>query len=185
MSVRYEESPPPPELRNLVHRIWWLQGDAVEGPAPFQRVMPDGRAELIFNLADPFESRSGETVRLQPLALLVGPNRRAMDIRPTGAVDLIGVRFRPEALSGWLRVSGGELLDRAYDLDEVSAPLDWLAPRAALPRPRIRLGGWPFSSGTWRRPPHGCSRISGSARRWIWPWRTAALAPTLSPRLWG
>ncbi len=124
MSLRYEESAPPPELRSLVHRIWWLQGDAAEGPAPFQRAMPDGRAELIFNLADAFESRSDEVARRQPLALLVGPTRRAMAIRPTGAVDLIGVRFRPEALSGWLRVGGGELLDRTYDLADVSAPLD-------------------------------------------------------------
>lgn len=124
MSLRYEESAPAPELRSLVHRIWWLQGDAAEGPAPFQRAMPDGRAELIFNLADAFESRSDEVARRQPLALLVGPTRRAMSIRPTGAVDLIGVRFRPEALSGWLRVGGGELLDRTYDLADVSAPLD-------------------------------------------------------------
>ncbi len=124
MSTRYEESPPLPELRSLVHRIWWLQGDAAEGQVPFQRAMPDGRGELIFNLADPFEGRSGGVARRQPLALLVGPTRRAMEIRPTGAVDLIGVRFRPEALSGWLRVGGGELLDRTYDLTEVSAPLD-------------------------------------------------------------
>ena len=124
MAMRYEESPPPPGLRSLVHRIWRLVGDAAEGPAPFQRVMPDGRAELIFNFADPFESWSGEAVRQQPLALLVGPNRRAMGIRPTGAVDLIGVRFRPEALSGWLGVGGSDLLDRAYDLADVPAPLD-------------------------------------------------------------
>jgi AraC-like DNA-binding protein len=86
--------------------------------------MPDGRAELIFNLADPFECRDGDGVRAQPPALLVGPNLRAIEIRATGSVDLVGVRFRPEALSAWLRVDGGELLDRTYALGELPAPLD-------------------------------------------------------------
>jgi AraC-like DNA-binding protein len=122
--VRYEELAPPAELRDLVHRIWLLRGAPARGRAPFQRVMPDGRAELIFNLADPFECRDGAGTRLQPLALLVGPNRRAMEIRATGAVDLVGVRFRPEALSAWLRVRGGELLDRSSALGELPALLD-------------------------------------------------------------
>jgi AraC-like DNA-binding protein len=122
--MRYEELAPPAELRDLVHRIWLLRGDKGPGPLPFQRVMPDGRAELIYNLADPFECRVGDGARTQPLALLVGPNRRAMEIRPTGSVDLVGVRFRPEALSAWLRVGGGELLDRSCPFDELPARLD-------------------------------------------------------------
>jgi AraC-like DNA-binding protein len=122
--MRYEELAPPPELRDLVHRIWLLRGAGARGRVPFQRVMPDGRAELIFNLAEPFECRDGDGTRVQPLALLVGPNRRAMEIRPTGSVDLVGVRFRPEALSVWLRVGGGELLDRSCPFDELPARLD-------------------------------------------------------------
>jgi AraC-like DNA-binding protein len=122
--VHYEELVPPAELRELVHRIWVLRGPAASGRVPFQRVMPDGRAELIFNLADPFECRNGDGVRAQPVALLVGPNRRAMEIRPTGSVDLVGVRFRPEALSAWLQVGGGELLGRSCALGELPAPLD-------------------------------------------------------------
>ena len=122
--MHYEELTPPPELGELVHRIWLLRGTAAPARVPFQRVMPDGRAELIFNLGDPFECRDGGRARVQPSTLLVGPNRRAMEIRATGAVDLIGVRFRPEALSAWLRVSGGELVDRSCALGELPAPLD-------------------------------------------------------------
>jgi AraC-like DNA-binding protein len=122
--VRYQETVPPPELRGLVHRIWLLRGAAAPGQADFQRAMPDGRAELIFNLGEPFECRDGEGVRRQPLAIVVGPTRRAMLIRPTGAVDLVGVRFRPEALSAWLRVPGGDLLGRSGAADELPLPLD-------------------------------------------------------------
>ncbi len=122
--MRYQELDPPPELRELVHRIWLLRGAAAPGPAPFQRAMPDGRAELIFNLGDPFECRDASGVAAQPRALLVGPSRRAMQIRPTGSVDLVGVRFRPEAVSAWLRVGGAELLDRAHAVGDLPVPLD-------------------------------------------------------------
>ena len=122
--MQYLELAPPPELRDLVHRLWLLRGAAAPGDPTFQRVMPDGRAELIFNLADRFECRAGDGVRGQPLSLLVGPSRRAMEIRPTGTVDLVGVRFRPEALSAWLRVDGGELLDRVIELGELPVRLE-------------------------------------------------------------
>jgi transcriptional regulator GlxA family with amidase domain len=38
------------------------------------------------------------------------------------------VRFRPEALSAWLRLRGGELLDRACDLGELPGRLDRTLP---------------------------------------------------------
>lgn len=121
--MHYEELTPPAELRGLVHRLWVLRGPARPG-GPFQRAMPDGRAELIFNLGDAFECRLGEQVRSQPPALLVGPSRRAMAIRPGGQVDLVGVRFRPEALAPWLRVRGGEVADGSFALQELPSPLD-------------------------------------------------------------
>jgi len=103
--------------------------------------MPDGRAELIFNLADPFECLVGGERHLQPHSLLVGPGRRAMAIRPTGRVDLIGVRFRPEALSSWLRVTGDELADEAFDLADLPAPLErTIREQLAEANGRARLG---------------------------------------------
>jgi AraC-like DNA-binding protein len=140
--MHYQELAPPPELRELVHRIWLLRCPASPGPGPFQRAMPDGRAELIFNLGDPFECRDEAGIRVQPRALLVGPSRRAMEIRPVGSVDLVGVRFRPEAVSAWLRVGGRELLDQAYSLAELPAPLErtLLEQLAGEPDDRRRVG---------------------------------------------
>ncbi len=137
----YEESVPFQELRGLVHRIWLLRGAAAPGEAVFQRAMPDGRAELIFNLGEPFECRDGAGVRRQSTALIVGPSRQAMEIRPTGAVDLVGIRFRPEALSAWLRVSGAELLGHSGAVGELSLPLDHTIAEqlAAVPDSAARL----------------------------------------------
>ncbi len=133
--MHYEELTPPRELRGLVHRLWILRGRA-PADGPFQRAMPDGRPELIFNFADPFECLDGNQVRTQPLSLLVGPSRRAMAIRPSGRVDLLGIRFRPETLARWLRVRGTELADAAFTLGEVPAPLE-----AALHEQLAEAGG--------------------------------------------
>jgi AraC-like DNA-binding protein len=120
--MRYEEHAPPPALRGMIHRVWVLRGPG-SPDAPFQRAMPDGRAELIFNFAEPFECLVQGERRLQPRWLLVGPGRRALPIRPTGAVDLIGIRFRPEALSAWLRVRGEEVADAAFAVADLPVPL--------------------------------------------------------------
>lgn len=121
--MRYLELAAPAELRGLVHRLWVLRGRPPAG-GPFQRAMPDGRAELIFNFGDLFECLDGGSARAQPLSLLVGPSRRALAIRPTGRVDLIGVRFRPEALAAWLRIHAGELADAQLGLSDIRAPLE-------------------------------------------------------------
>jgi AraC-like DNA-binding protein len=116
--MRYREYSPGPALRGVVHRFWTLRGAA--GPADFQRAMPDGRPELIFNLADRFEARRGGAVERQPAALLVGPTTRALMVRPTGRVDLVGVRLAPGVWPRLLGLPGSELLDRALELPQVA-----------------------------------------------------------------
>jgi AraC-like DNA-binding protein len=184
--MRYEELAAPVELRGLVHRLWVLRGRAAPG-GPFQRAMPDGRAELIFNLGDPFECLDGRSARTQSLSLLVGPSRRAMAIRPTGRVDLIGIRFRPEALAGWLRVRGGELADASFALGECPAPLDatlaeqlaeaggsrdrltmlgrHLARTANDPADRRLSAAVDLALGDGRARPEGIARTVGMSRR--------------------
>jgi AraC-like DNA-binding protein len=184
--MQYQELPAPAELRGLVHRLWVLRGRATTG-GPWQRAMPDGRAELIFNLADPFECLDSRTARTQPLALLVGPGRRAMAIRPTGRVDLIGIRFRPEALAGWLQVRGGELADASFALGELPAPLDptlreqlatagdssdrlailgrHLARTTSGPADRRLSAAVDLALGDGRARPEGIARTLGMSRR--------------------
>ncbi len=114
--MRYNEYRPSSALASLIYRVWTLQGTAQRARPPFQRAMPDGRAELIFNLGDSFEQLEQGKAIEQPRTLIVGTTRRALQIRPTGKVDLIGIRLRPDALAALLRVPGRELMDRALDL---------------------------------------------------------------------
>lgn len=122
--MRYRELSPPAALRPLVHRVWLLQGPAGSGVAEFQRAMPDGRPELIFNLADRFERRGPAGPEPQPGELLVGATTRAIELRPTGRLDLLGLRLQPAAAPALLGIPGRELVDRTLDLRDVA--IAWL-----------------------------------------------------------
>jgi AraC-like DNA-binding protein len=124
----------------------------------FQRAMPDGRAELIFNLGDSFEQlERGRTIE-QPLTLIVGSTRRALQIRPTGRVDLIGVRLHPDAVAAFLGVPGRELVDRAMDLTLLPRCLDRTLPDALAEssdeRLRLKLVERQLRQAAERAAPH-------------------------------
>jgi len=139
--MRYREYLPGPALRGVVHRFWTLRGEATDGPADFQRAMPDGRPELIFNLADRFEARRGRSIERQPAALLVGPTTRALLVRPTGRVNLVGIRLVPGRWPELLGLSAAEVLDRAVALPEVSRHWrdDLLEPLSEADEDRTRV----------------------------------------------
>lgn len=117
--MRYREFAPGPALEGVVHRFWTLEGAARPGAAP-ERAMPDGRPELIFNLGGAFERLDDGAPQRQPAALLVGPTTRALRVRPTGRIDLVGVRLAPGRWPALLGVGADELLDRTLPLPEAS-----------------------------------------------------------------
>jgi len=93
-----------PELtpHNPVVCCWSLRGEAAEAVAQgSQPALPDGCPELIFNFADPFEHISANgRVTTQPAVFLVGQITRPFALRPTGAVDLLAVRFEAHGAYG-------------------------------------------------------------------------------------
>jgi AraC-like DNA-binding protein len=84
-------------------------------------VLPDGCAEIILNLADPFLHHSDDgRVAVQPSAMVVGPTTRPLRIAPSGVVDVVGIRLEPCGAPPLLRVPACELTDRAFTLDELA-----------------------------------------------------------------
>jgi AraC-like DNA-binding protein len=98
--------------------------------------------ELVLNFAGAFEQigDGGKHVR-QPRTLFVGELRRPVTTRPTGIVDLLGVRFRPGAASVFLDAPVQEIVDSMVD----ESPLDELfahrvrAVHGADPQDRVAL----------------------------------------------
>lgn len=120
MSLEYREFRPSPPLSRWVECYWTLAGEVSGGGEP-DRVLPDGRTELIWNLADPFcRQQPGGRRRRQGSALLVGQVTGPFFLAPEGRVSLIAARFRAAALGSFLRgMAASELTDRDLPVDEV------------------------------------------------------------------
>ena len=116
LAMHYEEFEPAQRLRTHVRCFWLLRGAAKQlgeadpaaspanqalepdpvVPAEPDPVVPDGCPELIFNFADVFRARTVEGVFVdQPKVMLVGQLTAPFAVGPTGAVDIMAVRFEP------------------------------------------------------------------------------------------
>lgn len=119
--MHYRELDPGPALRGAVACIWFLDHDAPAG-APPEKILPDGRAELVFNLGTPYCRIEAGAPVVQPRSFLVGQLRRFVEVVPRGAASIVGVRLEPPALHALLGTSLSSLTDRFVPLDELGHP---------------------------------------------------------------
>jgi AraC-like DNA-binding protein len=100
--MNYDEWVPASATHDDVVCCWSLRSDvAAPDAGAGEPALPDGSPELLFNLADRFEylDRSGVS-HTQPDLFLVGQITGPFTVRPTGAVDLIAVRFEAHGAFG-------------------------------------------------------------------------------------
>ena len=97
---------PPAELAPLVDRFW-TSARAAGGAASPTRVLPDGCADVIVDVAG-----------TRPRAFVVGPMTRAELVDDMEAHDFVAVRFRPGAAAVWFDVPLDEWVDAQVDLTD-------------------------------------------------------------------
>jgi len=119
--VFYREFEPQGALRSQVACFWILDHRPGADPIP-EKILPDGRAELIFNLDRPYRrvDATGETE--QPASFVVGQLRRYIEVVPTGRTRMIGVRLQPTALHHLIGGSMSELTDCTVSLQDLGLP---------------------------------------------------------------
>jgi len=115
----YGTCAPARDLQPFVRCYWWVTDEGGPG-APADTVVPDGCAELIINAGDAMEQLDGADHREQPRAMIVAEVRRPVQVRPTGRVELFGVRLTPVGMRSLLRVPAHEIVDRTLDLADVA-----------------------------------------------------------------
>ena len=181
----YREFAPGEDAGRFVERYWVLEDAA---PGTVQRVVPDGRPELILNLGQPFESLQNGLWERQPRCFLAGQLTGPLHLRAPGTTRILGVRFRPGGAAQLLGMPMQELTDRVVPASDLG--LKSLAERATLPdveRALLEAGARPVPTRWWMRlhacwraprmslPPRRCSasaRVSWSgASRLAWEWR--------------
>lgn len=117
--MKYRESKPSPLLAGIVKCFWSIENDAASD-ASLEPVLPDGCPEVVFNFGDRFQRmRSSGSFETQASAIVSGQLRKHILIRPTGMVELFGVRFHPHAAAIFLGLPMVELTDEVVSLDSV------------------------------------------------------------------
>jgi AraC-like DNA-binding protein len=125
--VQYREIRPCAQLRRFVDSFWILDHD---GAPDAQRVVPDGHAELIFNLGEPFAHLHEGRWHRQPRAFFAGQIDGPLILRPNGRAQILGVRFTPHGAAAALAPPMHELAGRFTSIGDFSPALDRAFDRA-------------------------------------------------------
>lgn len=110
----YREYRPGSALHDYVECFWIRRGAYPPGISERNRILPDGCIDIIFNLGEPpeLEGRAGHGLR----SYIVGAMTGSVTYRLRGAVDILGVRFRPGGAAVLLGLAAHELTDRTVAL---------------------------------------------------------------------
>ncbi|MEW5916274.1 MAG: helix-turn-helix domain-containing protein [Gemmatimonadota bacterium] len=116
--MEYAEVAAPAPLDTLVRCFWFLSGDDLGGDP--QVIVPDGRLEIILHLAEPFQRIDAhDCAHVQAATLVSGQLTAPLRLRPGGAADIVGIRFRTAAARAVLPLPLAELTDRVESLADV------------------------------------------------------------------
>jgi len=120
--MRYSEIKPQCPLNGFVECFWTLESELPSTHA--ERILPDGCVELILNFGPRFSQHADGRSSLQPRNFLVGQMTGPVFISPTGAVQLLGIRFHPGGTVPFLRVPLYEITDQVVELGALSSKFE-------------------------------------------------------------
>ncbi len=119
--LRYREIPPVSALRPFLSTFWLLELDSAAA-AP-QRIVPDGRSELILNLAEPYRAFSNGRWHPQPRCFFAGQIDGPLLLKPGGPTKILGIGFHPHGASALLGQPMHELSGSFTAIDDLSPRL--------------------------------------------------------------
>lgn len=138
----YRTWAPHPRLAPHVECFWYLRRHVAAGEPP-DRILPDGRTELIFRRSGGFlQANTAGSFVAQPAAMLVGQISRFIVLRATGETEVIAARFTPAGARAFFRLDLNEITDGHAELDEIGPEWDDVAARlaeTARPAAQVRL----------------------------------------------
>lgn len=121
--MQFSRIDPSKALRDLVECYWIVEHD--DPATVIQKIIPDGFTEIIFHFGDSYEINLDDRWVLQPRNLLAGQISRYFHLRNTGTSGILGIKFRPAALTHLFNISMRDLTDRVVDVR------DWIPDHAS------------------------------------------------------
>jgi AraC-like DNA-binding protein len=128
--MQYREIKTKPPLSEFVECFWTLEGDRRSDSAGGQPesegdlILPDGCVEMVLNFGDAFREYTSGGRKAQPRRMIVGQMTQPIRIGPSGAVQLIGVRFHPGGTLPFFGMQAQEITNRYAAFDDVANELD-------------------------------------------------------------
>jgi AraC-like DNA-binding protein len=104
----------PVQLAAHVDRIWFFEGPTA---CVHKRIFPNGKVELLVNMAEPYRVAEGMDGEQLPDACLTGLLAGPLVIAQPAWQRVLGVRLRPAGVLALFGTPVGELSGRAVDLE--------------------------------------------------------------------
>ncbi len=113
----YERIIPPPSLASLIECYWVIENDSPT--IQQQKIIPDGFPEIIFHYRAPYRINISGNWENQSQQLLAGQIRNHFLLENTGVSGMIGIKFKPYALSELFYLEMSEFTDKVVNLLDV------------------------------------------------------------------
>ena len=118
--MRYQELAPTPRAAPWVHCLWIFEA-TLPGAGP-ERIVPDGRPELVIHFGRPFGEVDGDgRATRQQDAIFAGQVTRPLVLRSAGNAGVLGVRFRPAGARAFLGMPMRHATDQRIAVRELFA----------------------------------------------------------------
>jgi AraC-like DNA-binding protein len=120
--MNFRRIDPPAGLKNVIECYWTAEGD--ETRPVKQKIIPDGFPELIFHFADPYRIMLKDRWEVQSKNLLAGQITGHFFLENTGTSSILGLKFRPAALTSLFNIDMQFLTDAVIDPGTFTDRLD-------------------------------------------------------------
>ncbi|WP_291843558.1 helix-turn-helix domain-containing protein [Maricaulis sp.] len=111
----YQFRPAGDGLADRIEGVWFLSHAGDDAP---QMIAPDGACEIILHRSEPPLEQRGNGWARQPEAFFYGPLNRALVLRQSGPMDVVGIRLHPWA-AGALGANPSAWRNRAVPLGDI------------------------------------------------------------------
>lgn len=112
----YRSFIPPMALRNIVKCIWVLEDADSLHANEYEKILPDGSPEMLFHYGERFKKKNRDGEDFQQRSFLFGQLTSFIELKPTGSVGVLGIKFHPHGLFQLTGIPQWQLNDQAIDL---------------------------------------------------------------------
>jgi AraC-like DNA-binding protein len=119
--MNFRRIDPPKRLTSVIECYWIAESD---DPTPaIQKIIPDGFPEVIFHFGDPYRIKLRNKWEQQSSSLVAGQITGHFHLENTGVASILGLKFRPTALTRLFDISMQTITDQVVPLNPFAGKL--------------------------------------------------------------